>query len=107
MADVSSDSNLLTVFVSFDVEPDQQEKVCELVEDYIANFISLQAGFVSSHVHKSLCGKHVANYAQWKSMEHFKAFGEKARSWPGLPALLEFGPQATFYTVVYGADAAE
>jgi heme-degrading monooxygenase HmoA len=30
-------------------------------------------GFVSANIHKSLDGKHVANYAQWKSAEDFQS----------------------------------
>ena len=33
-------------------------------------------GFVSANLHKSLDGTKVANYAQWRSREHFEAMLE-------------------------------
>ncbi|MBR1232954.1 antibiotic biosynthesis monooxygenase [Bradyrhizobium sp. AUGA SZCCT0182] len=32
-----------------------------------------QPGFVSANIQRSLSGKHVANYAQWRSKEYFEA----------------------------------
>lgn len=32
-----------------------------------------QPGFVSATIHRSLSGKHVTNYAQWRSKEDFEA----------------------------------
>ena len=105
MPTISANSTNLTVIVTFDVAPEEQERLCTLVREYIDQFISQQPGFVSANLHKSLCGKRVINYAQWQSMEHFKAFGAKARSRPELPELLSFGPQATFYTVVHTVES--
>ncbi len=104
MASLHADNKLLTVMVSFDCEAQQQAELAEKIKAYVANFISQQDGFVSSHLHVSRCGKHVVNYAQWQSMEHFKAFGEKARSRPELPELLAFKPRAVFYDVAFSAE---
>ena len=105
MAQVNSSNKLLTVMVTFDVAKEEQDKLCGIVKGYIDNFISEQEGFVSAHIHKSICGKRVVNYAQWQSLEHFKAFGEKAKTRPELPELLSYQPQASFYSVPYGVDA--
>jgi hypothetical protein len=104
VAIISESQDCITAIVTFKCETDQQEELANKVRAYIKDFISVQDGLISSHLHISLCGKRVANYAQWKSMEHFKAFGEKAKTRPELPALLEFKPHAVFYKVDFSVE---
>ena len=99
MATISDKQDCITAIVSFNCEPEQQDDLADKVRAYIKDFISQQDGLISSHLHLSICKTRVVNYAQWKSMEHFKAFGEKARTRPELPALLAFKPHAVFYKV--------
>ena len=104
MAIISEQQNCVTAIVTFSCEPEQQDDLVAKIRGYIADFISQQEGLISSHLHKSLCGKSVVNYAQWQSMAHFKAFSEKARSRPELPALLLFKPHAVFYKVDFSVE---
>jgi len=99
MAEVNADIDCVTAIVTFECDPEQQADLADKVRNYINDFISKQDGLISSHLHLSLCGKRVVNYAQWKSMEHFKAFGEKAKPRPELPEMLAFKPQPFFYKV--------
>jgi quinol monooxygenase YgiN len=99
MAIIGDKQDCITAIVTFNCEADQQKDLADKVRAYIKDFISEQEGLISSHLHLSICGTRVVNYAQWKSMEHFKAFGEKARSRPELPAMLAFKPHAVFYKV--------
>lgn len=105
MAIISDQQDCITAIVTFKCEPDQQKELADKVRAYIKNFISQQEGLLSSHLHLSVCGKRVVNYAQWKSMEHFKAFGEKAKTRPELPAMLAFKPHAVFYKVDFSVES--
>ncbi len=104
MAEIGKHVDCITAMVTFECEKDQQDKICSLVKAYISDFISHQEGLLSCHLHKSMCGERVVNYAQWRSMEHFLAFGEKAKQRPELPKLLEFKPRAVFYQIDLSVD---
>ena len=104
MATVSDKNNCITAIVTFECEPEQQKELADKIRAYIKNFISQQDGLISSHLHLSVCGKRVVNYAQWQSMDHFKAFGEKAKSRPELPDMLVFKPKAFFYKVDFSIE---
>ena len=104
MAIISAENNCITAIVTFQCEPEQQTDLAEKVRAYIRDFISQQEGLISSHLHLSICGERVVNYAQWQSMDHFKAFGEKAKSRPELPAMLAFKPHAVFYKVDFSVE---
>jgi quinol monooxygenase YgiN len=99
MAIISDKQDCITAIVTFKCEPEQQKDLADKVRAYIKDFISEQDGLISSHLHLSICKTRVVNYAQWKSMEHFKAFGEKAKTRPELPAMLAFKPHAVFYKI--------
>lgn len=105
MAIISDQQDLLTAIVTFKCEPEQQDDLAGKIRAYITDFISKQEGLVSTHLHKSICGKRVVNYAQWQSMDHFKAFGEKAKTRPELPAMLAFKPHAVFYEVDFSVES--
>ena len=104
MATISDQQDCITVMVTFECTAEQQAGLADQVRAYIRDFISHQAGLISSHLHLSLCGTRVVNYAQWQNMENFKAFGEKARQRPELPALLAWKPKAVFYRVDFSVD---
>jgi len=104
VAIISEQLDCITAIVTFKCEPDQQKDLADKVRAYIKDFISHQDGLISSHLHLSVCGKRVVNYAQWKSMDHFKAFGEKAKTREELPAMLVFKPHAMFYKVDFSVE---
>jgi len=104
MAIISDKQDCITAMVTFVCEKEQQQDLADKVRAYIKDFISEQEGLISSHLHLSICGTRVVNCAQWKSMEHFKAFGEKAKTRPELPALLAYKPHAVFYKVDFSVE---
>lgn len=104
MAILSDRHDCLTVMVTFECSTEQQAALADKVRAYIRDFISQQPGLISSHLHLSLCGTRVVNYAQWRSMDDFKAFGERARLRPELPALLAYKPKAVFYRVDFSVE---
>ena len=104
MALLSDKQKCITAIVTFECEPAQQKELTDKIRAYIKNFISQQKGLISSHLHVSICGERVVNYAQWESMERFKTFGEKAKLRPELPDLLLFKPHAVFYEVDFSVE---
>jgi quinol monooxygenase YgiN len=64
---------VITLINVFTVAPEQQRELVELLETATEKVMRHLQGFVSANIHASLDGTHVANYAQWRSEEHFKA----------------------------------
>lgn len=73
MTKINPDDNVLTLINTFDVDPDKQQALIDLLTEATTDVMRHMDGFISANLHKSLDGKHVANYAQWKSKAHFEA----------------------------------
>ncbi len=95
---------MLIQLVTFDVAPGKQDELISALVSQAEDWICLCPGFVSSTFHASLDGRHVLNYAQWRSEADLEAFARDPRS-AGLSAAVkavgpESGPHATRYHVV-------
>ena len=99
MALIDKAANHFTVIVTFTTTKENQSQALELIWNYIETFLTKQDGCISSTLHSSFDGKSITNYAQWETAEHFKAFSEKAKSHPDLPAILEFKPHPQFHKI--------
>ncbi|MGH7999558.1 MAG: antibiotic biosynthesis monooxygenase [Brasilonema sp.] len=64
----------MTVIIIFAVEPERQQELIDTIIEFLQTTVKHQPGFVSSSLHKSLDGIRVMNYAQWKTLEDYKAF---------------------------------
>jgi len=62
-----SESDLATVIVSFIVEPENQQSLIDAAKKNSEEVMKKKDGFVSASIHRSLDGKQVINYGQWKS----------------------------------------
>lgn len=72
MTTIATNNNLVTLINVFTVEPENQQRLVDIfVEAGLA--MSERPGFISANIHKSLDGKQVINYVQWRSKEDFKA----------------------------------
>jgi hypothetical protein len=95
MPTISRENQLLTLINIFTVEPaNQQELVGLLVEATEASVRYVQ-GFVSASLHRSLDGTKVAMYAQWRSIEDYRAMRNNSTASPYLEralALARFDP---------------
>jgi quinol monooxygenase YgiN len=69
---IDPDSKVITVVNVFTVEPNNQQRLVDLLIEATKKVMSLQEGFISANLHKSLDGAKVVNYAQWKSKEAFE-----------------------------------
>lgn len=73
MTTISEDNNLVTLINVFTVEPENQQRLVDVLIEATEKVMSQQPGFVSANLHKSLDGKRVTNYAQWASVEEYQA----------------------------------
>lgn len=91
----------ITLVNVFKVKPKHQEKlVAALIEATEKTMRSLD-GFVSANIHKSLDGKHVVNYAQWRSKDDFDAMMRDPKALLHMaPILLYAKPSPHLYEVV-------
>ncbi|HKP62971.1 MAG TPA: antibiotic biosynthesis monooxygenase family protein [Polyangiales bacterium] len=65
-------ARLITLINVFEVGADRQDELVRLLEQATGEIMRQQPGFVSANIHKSLDGRHVANYAQWSSKADFE-----------------------------------
>lgn len=66
---LSKNANVVTLINIFTVEPENQQRLMELWTEITEDVMCKLPGFISANFHKSLDGKHGANYAQWRSVE--------------------------------------
>ena len=60
-----------TLINTFTVDPARQEAVIKSLVDVTENLMVRLPGFISTTVHASKDGQHVANYVQWRSKDDF------------------------------------
>lgn len=97
---------MFAVIVRFVTTPEEQDQALAEIGDYVADFLSRQAGFVRSALHRSDDGRALVHYALWRQEADFRAAGERAREHPALPALRRYQPAAETFHVAreFGGD---
>jgi hypothetical protein len=73
MATISPDNPVVTLINVFTVEPEQQQRLVDLLVHATEEVMCHLPGYVSANIHRGLDGRHVANYAQWRRREDFEA----------------------------------
>ena len=73
---IRAGGGVTTLVNVFTVEPDNQQKLVDLLKEGTASFFSRMPGFISSSVHRSKDGRRAVNYAQWLSVRDIEAFRE-------------------------------
>jgi heme-degrading monooxygenase HmoA len=73
MTTISKDNKILTLINVFTVEPENQQKLIELLIEATEKTMKHISGFISANIHKSADGVRVVNYVQWQSPQHFAA----------------------------------
>jgi heme-degrading monooxygenase HmoA len=73
MTTISVDKPVVTIVNVFTVEQENQQPLIDLLVEATKRTMRHLPGFVSANIHKSLDGKHVTNYAQWRREEDFRA----------------------------------
>lgn len=67
-----SDPDVVLINV-FSVAPEKQDELLRLLADMTDEVTRHLPGFRSAEFHRSLDGRHVANYARWDSQESWRA----------------------------------
>ena len=73
MTTISKDSDVVTLINVFTVEPENQQRLVDMLVEATERTMKNLPGFVSANIHKSADGVRVANYAQWRRREDFEA----------------------------------
>jgi heme-degrading monooxygenase HmoA len=73
MTTISKDNKIMTLVNVFTVEPENQQRLVDMLIEATEKTMKNLPGFISANIHKSADGARVANYAQWRSVEDFAA----------------------------------
>lgn len=76
-ATIDSQAERLTLINVYEVDPERQAELAEVLAEATESTIRHQPGFISVSIHSSFDGQKVVNYAQWASKEHFEGFMKK------------------------------
>jgi heme-degrading monooxygenase HmoA len=72
MPQIQTSSQPVTQITIVEAEPGKQAEALSLMTDR-ARFMAQQPGFVSISLHRSLDGKRIVNYIQWRSREQLQS----------------------------------
>ena len=98
MTTISKDNPVVTLVNVFTVEPENQQRLVEVLTEATEKVMCLQPGFISANLHKSFDGTRVANYSQWTSVEKYQAMLQNPQV---LPHMTEATQLATFDAHLY------
>ena len=76
MVTIESGAQLMTLVNVFTVAPDRQAELVDLLVRATHETMRHLPGFVSASIHRSMDGKKVINYAQWRRDADFRAMLE-------------------------------
>jgi hypothetical protein len=101
MITISQDNQVVTLINVFTVEPQNQQRLVEMLVEATERTMKGLPGFVSATIHKSLDGVRVANYAQWRSSEDFEAMLKNPEATAHMKPIMEIAQfDAHLYKVV-------
>jgi quinol monooxygenase YgiN len=86
--EISTENTFLTLINVFSVDPTDQQKLLDLLTFATEETVSGVDGFISAALHKSLDGKKVSMYAQWRSMDAYLEMRNNSRASPHLERAL-------------------
>jgi len=90
MPEISTANNYLTLINVFKVDPENQQKLVDLLTLATDSSVKNITGFISASLHQSLDGTKVTMYAQWRSMEDYQNMRNNPVASPYLEQALEF-----------------
>lgn len=65
-------SGPITLINLYRCEPERQGRLMAALEDF-TEAARRRPGFISARLHRGVNGKQVVNYAEWESVEHWRA----------------------------------
>ena len=103
---IAQDQELVTLINIFKVAPENQQRLVELLIVATEEVMYKLPGFISANIHKSLDGTRVTNYAQWRSIEDFKAIFRTPEATAHMPAITQIAEsEPVLYEVSYMKQA--
>jgi hypothetical protein len=73
MVSISKDNDVVTLINIFTVDPEDQQRLVDVLVEATQTVMRKREGFVSANIHRSLDGTRVTNYAQWRTRGAFEA----------------------------------
>jgi antibiotic biosynthesis monooxygenase (ABM) superfamily enzyme len=99
---ISQDEDLVTLINVFKVKPENQQNLVDMLVEATEEVMEKLPGFISANIHKSLDGEWVTNYAQWKSVEHFRAIFQNSDALHHMPKIGEIAESSpVLYEICY------
>ncbi len=107
MTTISEDNKVVTLINVFTVEPENQQKLVDMLVEATQKTMKNIPGFISANIHKSADGVRVTNYAQWRSEEDYAAMLKKPEALEHMKPITEIATfDAHIYEVVESVSAA-
>jgi quinol monooxygenase YgiN len=101
MTTISKDNNVVTLINVFTVEPENQQRLVDMLVEATEKTMKRLPGFVSANIHKSVDGVRVTNYAQWRRREDFEAIFNNPEATAHMKPIMEIAKfDAHLYEVV-------
>lgn len=102
MVTISQENDVVTLINVFTVEPQNQQKLVDILVEATESTMQHLPGFVSANIHRSLDGVRVVNYAQWRRKEDFEAMMKNPLAGEHMKPILEISkPDFHLYEVAY------
>jgi hypothetical protein len=70
---IRANSGVMTLINVFTVDPENQQKLVELLKEGTVSLMSKMTGYISASFHISKDGRRVINYSQWRSVKDIEA----------------------------------
>jgi len=108
MTTIVANSQLTTAITVFTVEPEDNQKLVDLLVRAAQEVIRKQPGFISLNIHQSLDKTQVVSYSQWQSRQAFDEVLQHATVIPYVQAILKLATfEPHFYEVAAVIQADE
>jgi heme-degrading monooxygenase HmoA len=101
---MSDPSSAITLINTYNCQPERQAEVMEALRD-LTKAAQRLPGFRSARLHRSVNGRHVVNYAEWDSVDAWRAMVRDPSVQPvmsRLVSLATFEPHTYQAAEIYG-----
>src|SRR5262245_10636842 len=103
---IRTGDDIATLINIFTVEPQNQQKLVELLDEGTKGFFSKMTGWISTNLLTSTDGKRVILYSQWQSARDIDAFRQNPNMGPylqGITAIAKYEAMTCEVTSVHHA----
>ncbi len=90
---IRANDEVATQINIFTAEPENQQKLVQLLKDGTEGFFSKKAGWISTNLLSSKDGRRIIVYSQWRSLADIEAFRQDPNMGPylkGIAAIAKF-----------------